>query len=235
MNVLICDDQEAEAARLKKLLGDSGFELTIAAFNNGFDALDYIQSGTAVDVCFLDIIMPGLSGIKLAEELRADGYAGEIVFLSNARGYGPETYMVHAFSYLLKPIQPDAVRDILQKLENKKKKEDTAGIFIKASKVARYVLLRDISYIEARIHYVHFRLTGGEEIAIYATFSGIAEKVLADSRFAHCHRSYIVNMEHIDRIDERLITMRDGEKVPYSRNNSDIKKRFTKWIAEGAK
>jgi DNA-binding LytR/AlgR family response regulator len=80
------------------------------------------------------------------------------------------------------------------------------------------------------IAYVHFRLIGGEEIEVYATFGEIARQLLTDPRFAQCHRSYIVNMSDVAAIDEREITMRNGRKVLYSKSYSDIKKKITKWI-----
>ena len=235
MNILICDDNKSESARLKVMLDASGYKLKIVVFNNGCDVLDYLHSGTVIDICFLDIIMPGISGIALAEEMRTSGYSGEIVFLSSSREYGPETYTVKAFSYLIKPLIPEAVREILKKLENKKKEADVHSILIKVSKTMRNVLYQEISHIEVMNHYVYFRLTDGEEIEIYATFHDIAEQLLSDSRFVQCHRSYIVNMDDIDRIDGRVITMRNGKRIPHSRNYPDIKKKFTKWIVEGIK
>ena len=235
MNIIICDDNEAEASRLRKSLVDSGFQANIAIFSNGIDVIDHIHSGAGVDLCFLDIIMPGFNGISLASDLRAEGYNGEIVFLSTSREYGPETYTVRAFSYLLKPFKQDDLCHILDKLEKKQKEGDKAGIFLKMAKVARYVLYNEISHIEVKSHYVYFRLSNGEELEIYATFSLIAEQLLMDRRFAQCHRSYIVNMDDIESIGERLITMHGGMAVPYSRSYSEIKKKFTKWIAEGIK
>lgn len=233
MKILICDDMSSETSKLERLLGDSGFDVKTIAFNNGYDVLDYVHSGALVDVCFLDIVMPDISGIELAEQLRADGFKGELVFLTTSNDYAAQSYSVQAFSYLLKPPKPDAVRDILRKLEDAKRKNDTDGILIKVSKVARHVLFREISYLEVIKHYVYFRLTDGEEIEIYATFGDIAEQLLSDARFAQCHRSYIVNMSDVAAVDERQITMRSGKKIPYSKSYSDVKKRFAKWIVEG--
>lgn len=233
MNILICDDMKSEIAKLERLLGDSGLEIKTVAFNSGYDALDYVHSGAVVDVCFLDIVMPDMSGMKLAEQLRSDGFKGEIVFLTTSNGYAEESYGVHAFSYLLKPPRPEAVRNVLRKLDDARKKDDTGGIFIKVSKVARHILFRDISYIEVIRHYVYFRLTDGEDIEIYATLGEIAEQLLSDRRFAQSHRSYIVNMSDVAAVDERQITMRSGKKIPYSKSYSDIKKKFAKWIVGG--
>lgn len=233
MNIFICDDKHSESSKLERVLNESGFNITIKTFNSGYDVLDYVRSGVVIDICFLDIIMPEMSGVELAGELRAAGFTGEIVFLTTSNEYAEESYNVNAFGYLIKPPRPEAVRNILSKLETTKTKGDTDGILLKVSKVARNILFREISHVEVIKHYVYFRLTDGEEIEIYATFGEIAEQLLRDRRFAQCHRSYIVNMSDIAAVDEREIVMRGGKKLPYSKSYSDIKKRFTKWIVGG--
>jgi DNA-binding LytR/AlgR family response regulator len=212
------------------LLGESGFDVKTAIFQNGYDALDYIRTGAVVDVCFLDIIMPEMNGIELAKQLREAGFTGAIVFLSTSRDYGPEVFGVTAFHYLLKPPIPEAVRDILRKIEHEKKISDTEGILIKVSKVARNVLFRDISHIEVIKHYVYIRLTNGEELEIYATFGEIAQQLLRGRRFIQCHRSYVVNMDDIESIGDKEIVMRGGKRIPLSKSYLDVKKKFVKWI-----
>lgn len=235
MNILICDDMKSEAAKIERLLCDSGFDIKIISFQNGHDALDYIHTGAVVDFCFLDIIMPVMSGVALAEELRASGFTGEIVFLTTSNEYAAESYRVKAFSYLLKPLRPADVRDVLVQLINAREKGDSDGILIKVSKVSRLILFREISHIEVIKHYVYIRLIDGEEIEIYATLGEIAQRLLSDRRFAQCHRSFIVNMSDIAVIDEWEITMRSGKKIPNSKSYPDVKKNFTKWMVGGDK
>lgn len=230
MNILICDDMRQDSDKLVTLIKDSDFEANIAVFQNGYDALDYIHTGAVVDVCFLDIVMPDISGIDLANNLRKGGYAGDIVFLTVSNDYAAESYGVHAFSYLLKPPNPIHVRDVLQKLERARAKGDTEGIFIKVSKMARLLLFREISHVEVIKHYVYFRLTDGEEFELYATFGEYAQQLLSDRRFAQCHRSYIVNMSEIASIDDTEITMRGGKKLPVSKSYPDVKRNFAKWM-----
>ena len=136
MNILICDDIKAEIIEIEQMFKESGFDINIKSFTSGREALAYVQ-GEDVDVCFLDIIMPEISGVTLAEKLRASGYNGEIVFLTSSNEYAAESYKVKAFSYMLKPIKPYDVREVLNSLEKAKKKSDSDGIFIKASKTAR--------------------------------------------------------------------------------------------------
>lgn len=233
MNILICDDMAGEIAKLERALEESGFDVNTVSFQSGYDALDYVRSGAIIDVCFFDIVMPDMSGVEIAEELRASGFTGRIVFLTFSNGYAAESYNVKALSYILKPLNPGHVREILQKIEDEKKKSDSEGIFIKVSNVARNLLFRDISHIEVIKHYVYFRLTDGEEIAVYTTLEKIAAQLLDDTRFARCHRSYIVNMSEIVSISNREIVMRGGKKLPVSDNYSGIKKKFTKWMIRG--
>jgi DNA-binding LytR/AlgR family response regulator len=179
--------------------------------------------------------MPEMSGVKLAEQLRADGYTGEIVFFTTSNDYASESYGVNAFSYLLKPLDPEIVRSALRKLEEKRIRNDTEGILLKVSKSAKNILFREISHIEVIKNHVYFRLTDGTEIKVCTTFSEISAQLLADSRFIQCHRSYIVNMSDIAAIDDKEITMRSfsapsAKKIPNSKSYPDVKKKFTMWV-----
>ena len=103
MNILICDDMKNESAILGNLISRSGFEALVKILQNGRETLDYVRSGTEVDVCFLDILMPDMTGVVLADQLRREGFAGEIVFLTASNDYAYQAFRVNAFDYLLKP------------------------------------------------------------------------------------------------------------------------------------
>jgi len=234
MNILICDDMINEAYKLERLLNDSDFEVITAVFTDANDALEHIRSGAVVDVCFLDIVMPGMSGIELAEALREEKYSGEIVFLTTSNEYAAESYQVKAFSYLIKPPGSDGVHKILSELEQAKKDDDTAGIIVKTAGSKRLVLLRDISHVEVIGNKIHFRLTDGTEVITRATFAETAPALLADKRFIQCQRSYIVNMGDISRVQgsEDFITQ-NGARVPISRNYPNAIKQYIAWVAGG--
>lgn len=120
MTVLICDDNESDVKKLTSILDYSyGFAVKTVAFRQPADALDYIRSGAAVDICFLETVTQELDGIRLAEQLRAAGYADGIVFLTSTKGYGSESFEVNALDYLLKPIMPEKVRGAITKAEKR--------------------------------------------------------------------------------------------------------------------
>lgn len=226
MKVLICDDLQSEIDKLAGLLKKTGLAASVAGFNNGAETLDFMRSGKIIDVCFLDIVMPEMSGIDLAKGLRGQGFSGEIVFLSTSREYGPETYGVGAFGYLLKPPTPESVREVLDKIACARKAADLDGINIKTKGGVRSLLFREISFAEVINHKIYFRMTNGESVEMTATFAEISPLLLRDGRFAQCHSSYIVNLNNIASIIGKEVIMRGGAKLPLSRSYAALKKKF---------
>lgn len=235
MNILICDDMENEAAELAAVLNKSGFDVAVTVFQNARDVLGYIRSGAAVDVCFLDIIMPDMNGIALAEKLRADGYAGEIVFLTTSNDYAHQAFNVKAFHYLLKPPTKEGIAAVLNDLENARKSADRERLSVKTPGVVRFILFRDVSHVEVIDHTVYIRLINGAEVSVYTKFSEIARQLLKDRRFVQCHRSYIVNMSDIGTYTDAEITMQGGAKIPISRGYADVKDELLQWMFGGDK
>ena len=224
MNILICDDIPVETEKLSALLNELGH--TTVAYSRAADALAYIRSGAAADVCILDIIMPEMSGIELAQNLRKDGFSGEVVFLSASNEYGPQTYEVKAFNYLLKPLSPENVRRVIDDIRSAREMNDKSGLTIKISGAVRFIPFRDIEYAEVIRHYVTIRLTSAGPLEIRIAFTEITPQLLCDSRFIQCHQSYIVNMDAITSMTSREIIMACGARIPVSKSYPDTKLRY---------
>ena len=90
------------------------------------------------------------------------------------------------------------------------------GMFVRLPKLSRQLMYREIVCVEVVNHYVHFHLTTGERVEVYATFGEIAQKLLGVPCFVQCHRSYIANMDEIATITGRSVTMRGGKVLPLS-------------------
>jgi len=100
----------------------------------------------------------------------------------------------------------------------------------------RFVLFRDISHVEVIANNLYFRLTDGAELEMRATLTDVALKLLADKRFIQCHRSYIVNLNDVACVQgSKVFMMRNGMRVPISRNHPDAVKQFIAWVAGGRK
>ncbi len=224
MNILICDDMRLEAEELMRRLTDEGH--SAAAFFCGEDALEYIEGGGFAQAAILDIMMPGMNGVELAAKLRKLSWSGRIVFLSASGGYGPQSYRVNAFDYLVKPITPKGVREMLQKLEAAEKDADAKSVPLKAGGIIRTVRFRDISYVEAINHKVVYHLTDGGMVEVYGAIADAEALLAPDGRFARCHRSFIVNLDEIKSITGYEIAMRQGARIKISQSYTNLKKRY---------
>jgi len=230
MNILICDDIKEDADKLAALIAKSSFEAQIAVFTDSRQALDYFCTGANIDACFLDIIMPKMNGIKLAERLRENNFANEIVFLTSSNDFASQSYQVQAFDYLLKPLTGEKVKNVMDKLKKSQENADKAGLPVMTQSLARFIPFHDISHVEVVNHNIHIKLKDKSIIKIYGTFSKISEQLLSDSRFARCHRSYIVNLDEILTVANNELTMKNGSNVPISRGYSQVKDKMLKRI-----
>jgi DNA-binding LytR/AlgR family response regulator len=219
-----------DANGLAAMLAESGFETQTSIFTCPFKTLRYIQSGASVDVCFLDIVMPEMNGIKLAENLRKINFTGKIVFLTTSNSFASQSYQVNAFSYMLKPITHEKLNKVMSALQNLRANTDKNGLTIKTQGIARFILFRDIAYFEAAINTVYINLQDKSVIKVYSSFAEITEQVLTDNRFEKCHRSFIVNLNEIKTIANNEAVMKIGKKIPISRGYSQVKNKIIKWM-----
>ena len=234
MNILICDDLTDAVVQLSKIISLSFPDADIRAFNNAAEALAFFRSGKIPDICFLDIIMPEMDGILLAEKMREEGYRGQIVFLTLSNDFAAQSYRVEAFSYLLKPPNSQEVIAILQKAERALKDSDTMGIQVKTRQMTRFILYRDISHVEVMNQKLFFRMMDGTEVEIWSSLSEIALKLIGEGennsgRFAQCHNSFLVNMDNVSYIQGNTVIMKDGKKIPITKKFAAFKKLYEKW------
>ncbi len=118
MNVMICDDSPQDVAALLMILDYSyGSSMKTAAFYRASDALEHIRAGAEVDLCILETRTEKMDGIAFADELRGFGYRGAIVFVTRSNSFGPDSFMVNASDYVMKPPIPDLLRRAVSNAE----------------------------------------------------------------------------------------------------------------------
>jgi len=213
----------------------SGIEANCCHFDKGLDVLSHMKTGVKVDVCFLDIVMPEMNGIELAKQIREmEAVKGmkacEIVFLTTSNEFASESFEVKAFSYLLKPPDPQKVANVLLEIIDAKKTVDVSGIPISTKTITKFLYFREISFIEVINYKVYFRLIDGSEIAIVSALGAILPQIMTDKRFAQCHRSFVVNMNDINKIQGNSVLMYSGKQIPISRTHADFCDKYIEYI-----
>ena len=234
MNCVIIDDEPAAIEVLKFHLSSIPFVTLQKSFRNPLDALDYLQKHE-VDLLFLDINMPKLSGISFPKFLQKPPL---IVFTTAYSEYALKSYELNAVDYLLKPIEFDRLLQAILKVKNilNKKNDDiitsanTAEdisdqtIFIKSGSELHQLSIQNIKYIESDGNYVTFHTVKRPILARYK-LSEVLE-LLPKEYFKRIHRSYIIALKHIETVKKHAVII-DGNEIPIS---SNYRERFLRII-----
>lgn len=220
MKIAICDDETQFTDALCPLLMEwakkHDIRLTLYPFTNG-DDLICAHSNECMDLIILDVIMPLLNGMDTARELRNANQNVPIIFLSSSRSFAVDSYDIKAFHYLIKPVDKAKLFLVLDEFL---KTFDPAETFVaQTSDGFCKIAVNDVDYLEAQNKQVFVHLANGKTIVIRELFSKCAETFSLKSGFCHCHRSYIVNLSHVEQFSKTQITTSHNALVPISRNS----------------
>jgi len=217
MRTLIVDDEAMSRKSLERLCGKIEALEVVASCENGIEALNLLKK-ESIDLVFLDIEMPDLTGIDL---VKSGVELPQIVFTTSRKDYAVEAFEYNVTDYITKPVAlPRLMQSVERALEvhvaKMQKGSTTDDIYIKVE--SRYVRLPfdDILYVETMGDYVTFQ-TVTERFIVHSTLKSIDER-LQDARFLKVHRSFIVNLSKIVDIEDSTLLI--GSKViPISRAN----------------
>jgi two-component system LytT family response regulator len=233
LRVVIVDDEPLARAVVREYIGvHPGIEI-VAECANGFEAVKAV-SELAPDLVFLDVQMPKLSGFEVLELI---GRQVPVIFTTAYDQYALRAFDVHAIDYLLKPFSEERFAEALARARERLAARDAAPVDALVSETRakqtplERVLIRDgsqvhvlpvdrIDYVEAQDDYVSFRSEGKSYLKDQTL--GVTEGLLDPARFVRIHRSYLLNIERIARVelyakDSRIAILRDGTKLPVSR------------------
>jgi len=225
MDYIIIDDEPDAIDVLKFHLNNIPFMELKATFRDPFDALEYLQKHT-VDLLFLDINMPKLSGINFPKFLQKPPL---IIFTTAYSEYALESYELKAVDYLLKPIEFDRLLQAVMKVKqvlnqnkvgvttNPETSHDVSEqtVFIKSGSEFHQLPIQNIIHIESDGNYVTFHTTKRSILARYKISEVI--ELLPQQFFVRIHRSFIVAIKHIETVKKHSVII-DGNEIPISNN-----------------
>lgn len=214
MRIAVCDDFNTDRCRVIDMLNSVMKNFTVDEFSNGNELLDK-HALEPYDLIISDILMPDISGIDMAATLRRTDTKTPIVFMSTSEEFGVQSYRVLAFDYLLKPIDMEQFKACLKRLMSQREKKKR---YIKVTYLGTEtsILLSNIQYLESNLRKVIFGLPKGREITVSGKLTDF-EPALLDHGFCRCHKSFLVNIEHIDRVEDDLFHLTGGKTIRISR------------------
>jgi len=211
--ILIDDDTLSRRIIEEFIHRTEGLELK-ASFSDAVEAINFIKKDTDIQLIFLDIEMPQMTGIDFLDSLKNPP---QVVIVSAKGKYALDSYEYDVADYLLKPVTYSrffkAVEKVIKRIELIQDSElNKDEIFIKKNSTLVRLKFNDILWVEALENYVIFN-TFKEKYTIHFTMKAIEQR-LPPRKFTRVHRSYIVNTSCIDVIEDNavLIRVEDGAK-----------------------
>ena len=191
---MIVDDESLALSRLKRLLNENGID-DITAFDNPIEALKEVTK-TKFDAVFLDISMPNITGLELADSIMQLEPKTFIIFQTAYSEFALDAYKSGGMAYLMKPIESNDIKNILEKIRNfKTSSEESKKILGKRGDKLYLIDINDIYYIKADLDEVIVKIK--ETDAYVRRKIGDLEILLNGKNFFRVHRSYIVNVDKI--------------------------------------
>ncbi|MDW7694595.1 LytTR family DNA-binding domain-containing protein [Flammeovirgaceae bacterium SG7u.111] len=212
--IVVDDDQVSRTVINDYIERTDGLELA-KDFDNAISALQYLKS-EAVDLIFLDVEMPKMSGMDLVSTLKILDNLPHVIIMTSKKEYAFDAFKFELTGFLLKDIKYAEFLEEVGKVKQVREQsviesDNQEAIYVKADNKIQRVNLSDMLFIEALSDYVIIN-TAQKRLVVHSTMKGI-EKRLASNDFARVHRSYIVNISKIESIEDMNISMQ-GKSIP---------------------
>ncbi len=228
LNCVVVDDSSIQRIIITKLVTNNQNLNLIGDFSNAIEAKNCMTLND-VDLVFLDVEMPVISGFDFIDGLKTKP---QIVFISSKSDYALKAFDYEATDYLQKPIDIERFNTSVKKvldlhaLKKENQEDDGEFIFIKSNLKKLKIFLSKIKWIEAYGDYI--KVITEDDLHLVLTTMKAFENELPRNKFVRVHKSYIVSIDKIDRFNSKFAEI-GPTKIPLSRNK---KEDLTKALAE---
>ena len=224
LSIAICDDDPRQLAIAKGEAGlyfsKRGEQAEILEFSEPSAIISEISRGAWYQILLLDIVMPGVSGIDLARQLRAAGTKAEIIFMTSSTEYAVDAFELNAVHYLLKPFSARRFAEALDRAVKNITSAPSEKVQLKlVGGAVRVVGADDIVFIEGASHQQIIHFIGGDTASLRESLQTLSEKLdkLSPGQFVIPYKGYIVNLKHVSCVAPGSVTMNGGESLPLAR------------------
>lgn len=229
LKCLVVDDEPMALEKVVNYIGKIPYLDLTATCSSAVEAMQVLADAN-VDVMFIDINMPDISGLDFVKSLVDPPI---VVFVTAYAEYAVDSYKVRAVDYLLKPYDFSDFQTVAGNVlkhwnyihpanpssAGSPAPSETDILYLKVDYRYVRVPLRDIIYIEGMNEYLKVHVTDGDPLLTHTTFRHIHDYL--PDHFRQIHRSYLVNMDHVREVERSVILLSDGTRLSISDSNKD--------------
>lgn len=218
IKIAFCDNEKEQLSLFKNFCLQYNKEhndllINATFYDNGFDLME--SNFSSFDAIFLDIDMPMMNGMEVAEKIRDNNEDINLIFITMIANYAIKGYKVKALDYILKPVPYFEFSLIIDKLLLKKSKEKEQYFLIQAKNNMKKINYNDIFYFEMFNHDVYIH--GKDEFSFRGTLKEIELRINKE-QFVRCNNSFIINLQYVDEIKGDFVYLKSGEKIEITKS-----------------
>lgn len=221
IQLAFCDDDPAVLQQLQTLLDQYRVErnqqLEATVFHSPVELLAKIEHGARFDILFLDVLMPGENGINTAAEIRSYDKNVKIIFLTSSPEYAVQSYTVGAYFYQLKPIWSESFYRLMDSVLGAMEKAQTHSLILRCKSGITQIDLEKLEYCEVIHRTLFFHLSSGRVLESIGNLDELYAQLEPYGSFLRPHRSYIINLDYVQKLSARAITMSCLTEIPLPR------------------
>lgn len=229
-----CDDDLLAINEMNLLLDqycqENGQEIARTIFHSPLELLAEIEKGAHFDILFLDIIMPGQNGINVAREIRQNDRTVKIIFLTSSSEFAVESYTVDAFFYVVKPVGAEDFCRLMDSAISQCEREKRGSLVLRCKNGITRIALEKLIYCEVIGRTLVFHLESGMNLESIGSLDELSGELAQYGSFLRPHRSFLINMEYIQSISYKAITLDNLERIPIPHGKcSEIKNLYLEY------
>ena len=218
----VIDDDEINRLTLEHYIGLTPGLKLVRSMADGIAGLAFFREGHQVDVLFLDIEMPHLSGLEL---LRVLTDPPEVIITTARQDFAVDAFELRVVDYLVKPFDFARFTQAVERVQPRQslapaEATTDADLFVKVNSRMVRVNFDEVLYVEALSDYVNI-VTPKQKYIVYTTLKALEIRLSTFPNYIRVHRSYLLNTRHIESIEDNTANLKGGHFVPIGKSYQD--------------